>query len=91
MGAENKIRRGISLRARTFRASYREDLKLFPNWWSSIWLGLFLLLLFLLPSYLGSYAMVFVNMVCIAAIGAIGLNLLTGYAGQISLGHVAGI
>lgn len=89
MGADNKIRRGISLRARTFRASYREDVQLFPNWWSSVWLVLFLLFLLLLPFFSGSYAMVFVNMVCIAAIGAIGLNLLTGYSGQISLGHAA--
>lgn len=89
MDPDSKIRRGISLRARTFRTSYREDLKLFPNWWNSVWLGLFLLFLLLLPFFAGSYAMVFVTMVCIAAIGAIGLNLLTGFGGQISLGHAA--
>ncbi|MDY7039064.1 MAG: hypothetical protein SV375_23290, partial [Thermodesulfobacteriota bacterium] len=87
MVSDVKIKRSISLRARTFRRNYREELKLFPSWWTSIWLGLFLTFLIMLPLIAGSYAMVFVIMACIAAIGAIGLNILTGYAGQISLGH----
>jgi branched-chain amino acid transport system permease protein len=40
-----------------------------------------------LPFQLGTSALTTATFVVIAAIGATGLNLLTGYAGQISLGH----
>jgi branched-chain amino acid transport system permease protein len=40
-----------------------------------------------LPFQLGASALTTATFVVIAAIGATGLNLLTGYAGQISLGH----
>ena len=40
-----------------------------------------------LPFQLGTSALTTVTFVVIAAIGATGLNVLTGYAGQISLGH----
>lgn len=41
----------------------------------------------LLPAFLGGFALKLYVYVGIAAIGAIGLNLLSGNAGQISLGH----
>ena len=40
-----------------------------------------------LPFQLGTSALTTATFVVIAAIGATGLNVLTGYAGQISLGH----
>jgi branched-chain amino acid transport system permease protein len=40
-----------------------------------------------LPFQLGTSALTTATFVVIAAIGATGLNILTGYAGQISLGH----
>jgi branched-chain amino acid transport system permease protein len=40
-----------------------------------------------LPFQLGTSTLTTVTFVVIAAIGATGLNILTGYAGQISLGH----
>lgn len=40
-----------------------------------------------LPFVLGGGALTTATFVTIAAIGAVGLNVLTGYAGQISLGH----
>jgi branched-chain amino acid transport system permease protein len=45
------------------------------------------LALLVLPFQLGTSALTTATFVVIAAIGATGLNVLTGYAGQISLGH----
>jgi len=45
------------------------------------------LLTLALPFQLGTSALTTATFVVIAAIGATGLNVLTGYAGQISLGH----
>lgn len=41
------------------------------------------------PLYGGTYVLSLINLAAIAVIGAIGLNILTGYTGQISLGHAA--
>jgi branched-chain amino acid transport system permease protein len=45
------------------------------------------LVMLVLPFQLGTSALTTATFVVIAAIGATGLNVLTGYAGQISLGH----
>jgi branched-chain amino acid transport system permease protein len=45
------------------------------------------LAMLVLPFQLGTSALTTATFVVIAAIGATGLNVLTGYAGQISLGH----
>jgi branched-chain amino acid transport system permease protein len=45
------------------------------------------LIMLVLPFQLGTSALTTATFVVIAAIGATGLNVLTGYAGQISLGH----
>jgi branched-chain amino acid transport system permease protein len=50
------------------------------------WVGLGVILV-ALPFLLGASALSTAVFVVIAAIGAVGLNVLTGYAGQISLGH----
>jgi branched-chain amino acid transport system permease protein len=44
-------------------------------------------IMLVLPFQLGTSALTTATFVVIAAIGATGLNVLTGYAGQISLGH----
>ena len=69
--------------------TYREDLRIFPSPQARI--GLVALGLFLLglPWFFGSYV-VFVSCICgVAVISALGLNILTGYTGLISLGHAA--
>jgi branched-chain amino acid transport system permease protein len=48
-----------------------------------------LAVLALLPLVLDSHAMALVNLMTLAAIGAIGLNILVGYTGQVSLGQGA--
>ena len=50
-------------------------------------LAVLVIALLALPFQLGTSALSTATFVVIAAIGATGLNILTGYAGQISLGH----
>jgi len=52
--------------------------------------GLFfglLVFVFTLPLYLGNYWLGVVNLIGITLIAATGLNILTGYCGQLSIGH----
>ena len=72
--------------------SYRDDLRLFEDRASAISFGVLLLGLALFPVLAlhvngGSYYVNVVNLVGIHALVAIGLNILVGYTGQISLGH----
>jgi branched-chain amino acid transport system permease protein len=77
--------------ARDLNLSYEDDVKLLrsprrtPWRWALVVGGLLLFLW--LPTYLGDPGLRVLAMCGIFAIGAIGLNLLIGYTGQISLGH----
>jgi branched-chain amino acid transport system permease protein len=71
--------------------SYADEIKLLRSprqqpWRWALVVGLALLYLWL-PTYLGDAGLRVLALCGIYAIGAIGLNLLTGYTGQISLGH----
>ncbi len=72
-----------------FFTSYRQEAGLFPSGFQKICIGVFLLALLLCPLYLRSYFLSVLNLINIAVIGAVSLNLLTGCCGQISLGHGA--
>lgn len=74
---------------RKLKVSYQEDMALFQNLWVKAWMGILLVLLVISPFFLSRYQLSIANEMGITAIGAIGLNLLTGYTGQISLGHGA--
>jgi branched-chain amino acid transport system permease protein len=75
--------------SKNFKETYREDLKLFQTIWIKVWLGLFLALFIVLPFFADPYVIYIVNLSQIAILGALGLNLLTGCTGQISLGNSA--
>src|SRR5438552_2200824 len=83
----------INREAGVFQTSYRSDMALYtlPLAKITVWVTLGLLLLLPLPLMLGNneHAMSIVNTIALAAIGAIGLNILNGYTGQISLGQGA--
>jgi len=69
--------------------SYPQDLNIFPSPAAKLSLLLFFLFLLGLPFFAGKY-IVFVAAVCgVSVISALGLNILTGYTGLISLGHAA--
>jgi len=48
-----------------------------------------LVVLFVLPLFLGDYLNNFLSLICVSMVVVLGLNLLTGYCGQISLGQSA--
>lgn len=67
---------------------YRDDLRIFPERWQRVGMVILALLFILIPTQLvGSAGLRTLAMVGIYAIGALGLNLLIGYTGQVSLGH----
>ena len=87
-----------------FRTSYRDDQKLIKTNFMRFWILVLVASLLYLPHVLQSRAifgfglsqtqllgmsLTQVNFALIAIIGAIGLNLLIGYTGQISLGNAA--
>jgi branched-chain amino acid transport system permease protein len=83
--------RKIQLRScGNFRTRYEDELTVFSTDFGRLWSGIGLLLLFiLLPVATSHYMLYILNMIGIAAIAAIGLNILIGFTGQISLGHGA--
>jgi branched-chain amino acid transport system permease protein len=73
-----------------FRERYDRELTVFSTDFGRLWAAIGLVLLFVFVPLLASPYMMYVfNMIGIAAIAAIGLNILIGFTGQISLGHGA--
>ena len=73
-----------------FKVRYEQEAALFPNDVGRLALGVFLIAWFLgVPAATGPYLLAIINLTGIAVIGTTGLNLLTGYTGQITLGHGA--
>ncbi|MFK5646106.1 branched-chain amino acid ABC transporter permease [Ornithinimicrobium sp. LYQ121] len=67
--------------------SYTSELALRATKAEYVRLGLMLLLVVVLPFVLDNYWLSIANVILIAIIGAVGLNILVGYTGQISLGQ----
>jgi branched-chain amino acid transport system permease protein len=59
-----------------FKETYRDDIKIFQTAFVKFWLLLFCLFLLIFPFVASRYL-------------TLGINLLTGYTGQVSLGHAA--
>ncbi|MDQ7785637.1 MAG: branched-chain amino acid ABC transporter permease [Desulfomonilaceae bacterium] len=72
-----------------FKTSYKGDMALFQTLWVKVWLGILAAAIVVCPQFLSTYQISILNEMAIAIIGALGLNLLIGYTGQISLGHGA--
>jgi len=69
---------------------YEDELAIFETDFGRTAVGLGLMLLFaVVPFITGPYLLYVINMIGITAIAAIGLNILVGFTGQISLGHGA--
>src|SRR3712207_2419721 len=67
---------------------YADELKLFRSRAAKAWLAMLIALWLLTPMFVTDpFWLTVLNYAGISAIGAIGLNLLTGYTGQVSLGH----
>ena len=72
-----------------FHENYRTDERIFQTWFAKAWLIAFLLGGVLFPVFGSKYAISIMIEAGIAIIACHGLNLLTGFTGQISLGHAA--
>ena len=70
-----------------FRTSYKEDVRLLDTRTQRAWFAVFAIAMLGFPFLAGTFALDLANQVLLASIGAVALMLLTGYAGQISLGH----
>ena len=74
------------------KRSYYEDIELFKSNTILVWSILFLVFLGILPWLVRAYHLLgmsiyILNLITINALVAIGLNILVGYTGQISMGH----
>src|ERR1700693_2686127 len=73
-----------------FKTSYAADMALYPlpiaKWAVAAVAGLFIVIA---PLALSEYYISILNLILIAVVGALGLNILVGYTGQISIGHGA--
>ncbi len=72
-----------------FKTDYRQDLRLFKHGGQVFWYGALLLALAAAPWLLPDYWVSQLIFVCIYAIAGIGLMVLVGFTGQVSLGHAA--
>jgi branched-chain amino acid transport system permease protein len=70
-----------------FRTRYEADFALLDTRAKRASAALFVLALAAFPFLAGAFALDLANQVLLASVGAVALMLLTGYAGQISLGH----
>lgn len=70
-----------------FKTDYAQDLRLIETRWQKAALVALVLLLAAFPLAAPQFAIGIANQTLIAIVGAAALMLLTGYAGQISLGH----
>src|ERR1700739_4573070 len=70
-----------------FKTSYTADMALYPlpiaKWAVAALAGLFIAVA---PLLLGEYYLSLLNLCLVAIVGALGLNILIGYTGQISIG-----
>jgi len=72
-----------------FRVSYAADERIFETRLPVIGVVGLLAVLACVPYFAGTYWLDVLNRIGIAIIGAIGLNILIGFTGQISIGHAA--
>jgi branched-chain amino acid transport system permease protein len=77
------------MRCGDFRETYREDMAIFETRFARGLLAAFLVALAFAPAFASSFWMDVLNRVLIAVVAATGLNILTGFTGQISLGNAA--
>ncbi len=76
--------------AGAFKTNYAADMALYPlpiTRWAVV--ATAVLFIVIAPMFFGEYVVSLLNLILIAVVGALGLNILVGYSGQISIGHGA--
>jgi branched-chain amino acid transport system permease protein len=69
------------------KRDYYEDVQIFTSGTITFWLGVLILALAVFPFVAKNYYVYVANYMAINVIVVVGLNLLVGYTGQISMGH----
>ena len=77
------------MRIGDFKETYASDEAIFQTATARFWMGLLFVALLIFPFLASDYMLYMANLVGVAIVAAVGLNILTGFAGQISLGHAA--
>lgn len=77
------------MRSGFFKETIAEQIALTDSAVVRVWIGLLVVALALAPMVLPPYYLSILTLLAITAVGALGLNVLTGWTGLISLGHVA--
>jgi branched-chain amino acid transport system permease protein len=72
-----------------YKESYASDEALFRTPAVRAGMGLLAVAALIFPFVAGDYLLYLANLMGILALGALGLNILIGFTGQISLGHAA--
>ncbi len=72
-----------------FKTDYGQDLRLIKHSGQAFWYGLLMVVLLAAPWWAGDYVMTQLQFICIYSIVGFGLMILTGFTGQVSLGHAA--
>jgi branched-chain amino acid transport system permease protein len=72
-----------------YKESYAADEAIFRTPATRAWMGVAAVAVLLFPLVAGDYLLYLANLMAVLAIGALGLNILVGFTGQISLGHAA--
>ena len=75
------------MKSRTYQNSYAGLVALSNQPTAWVWAAIGILVLALMPTLFGSFGLNMLTAIFVASIGVLGLNLLSGVAGQISLGH----
>jgi branched-chain amino acid transport system permease protein len=71
------------------RVTYAETNRILPEPYQRVLVACIALAALALPAFGNAYLIYLLNLTFLAIIGAVGLNLLTGYCGQVSLGHAS--
>lgn len=72
-----------------FKTDYEQDIRLFKHAGQRFWYGVLAVALLLAPWWVGEYVMSQLHFILIYSIVGFGLMMLTGFTGQVSLGHAA--
>jgi branched-chain amino acid transport system permease protein len=77
------------MRIGDYKETYAADEAVFRTGTVWFWMGFLFLALLIFPFVAGPYLLYMASQTAVAIVAAVGLNILTGAAGQISLGHAA--
>jgi branched-chain amino acid transport system permease protein len=72
-----------------YKESYASDEAIFRTPATRAWMGIAAVAALVFPFVAGDYLLYLANLMAVLALGALGLNILIGFTGQISLGHAA--